>query len=220
MRLKRGNTTEEIYQKIKQDIMTGTLQPSDRLATEKLAAQYKVSRTPVREALKKLEKDGLIETKSNAGAMIKQVDIEEISDIYEIRKALEVIAIKKVIKKGIAKKLLKELEECCAKRKSSDKLEDLEDCDRNFHMNICRASGSKLILNVMENYMVLLSSFNAGMRIMQKRDLSRDSLSNEEHENILEAIKNEDSQKAVLMLEKHIDSALNVLQELNKERAQ
>lgn len=217
MILKRGTTTEQIYIKIKQDIVNGAFHSNERLVTEKIAAQYKVSRTPVREALKKLEKDGLIESRSNAGAVIKDIDIDEVSDIYEIRKALEIIAVKKAISRGISPEAMKRLKLCCEARKAATSLETLENCDRDFHMIICRESGSKALIEVMENYMILVSSFSVGPRVMQKRNLSRDFISNAEHEQILNAIENKDQEKASALLSEHIDSAIRALRESKQE---
>ena len=219
MILKRGTTTEQIYLMIKQDIVGGVLRANERLVTEKLATQYSVSRTPVREALKKLEKDGLAEMKSNAGAVVKDIDIDEVSDIYEIRKALEVIALKKAFIRGISLETMEYLKICCKKRKEGASLEIQRENDREFHSAIYRACGSKILYDMMENYMVLLSSFSVTSRIMKERDMERDMLSNIEHERILAAIEKKNQEEAVELLSAHIDSAIQALRRSRKEQA-
>ena len=113
MAITRGTTTETIYNQIRKNILEGTLLPREKLVTEKLASAYGVSRTPVREALRKLEQDGLVVSEANLGAVIRKLELEEILDIYEIREAIESIAVKKVASLTCEKKLITKLNSLC-----------------------------------------------------------------------------------------------------------
>ena len=217
--MKRGTTTDQIYLKMKDDIVSGVLRANEKLVTEKLASRYEVSRTPIKEALKKLEQDGLIECRPNAGAVVKDIDIDEVSDIYEIRKSLEIMALKKALGRGISPETMEYLRICCEKRKEASSLEIQKENDREFHSTICRASGSKVLYDMMENYMLLLSSFSVSSRIMKERDAERDLLSNIEHEKIVEAIEKNNPEKAVELLSAHIDSAIQALRRSKQEKA-
>lgn len=214
---KWGSTTEQVYRQIKNNIVEGVFSPGERLATAKLATQCNVSRTPVREALKKLECDGLVRSSSNVGAMIRKVDIGEVCDIYEIRAGLEGIAIRKLIKNGVSKSLINRLRAFCKKRKDARNFEQLEKNDIDFHMEICRASKSTVIIDVIENHMILLVAFGLAPRIVKKHSLKHDTKSNIEHEQIVDAIEQKDTKLAVSLIQRHIASARKILLETFKQ---
>jgi len=80
---------EEIYQKIRDDITSGNLLPGERLLEDKLAKRFKVSRSPVREALRNLESEGLIEFERNKGITVAKLSIKQVEEIYSLRWLLE-----------------------------------------------------------------------------------------------------------------------------------
>jgi DNA-binding GntR family transcriptional regulator len=85
---------EEIYQKIRDDITNGNLLPGERLLEDKLAKRFKVSRSPVREALRNLESEGLIEFERNKGITVTKLSIEQVDEIYSLRWLLESYAVR------------------------------------------------------------------------------------------------------------------------------
>lgn len=85
---------EKTYEHLKSDILSGRFLPGERLAEEHLAEELGVSRTPVREALHKLEQDGLIEPLESRGFCIPRDSAEEIEDLFEIRTVLEGYTLK------------------------------------------------------------------------------------------------------------------------------
>ena len=89
MRKKRF-TTQEIYQDLWQQIISFEIFPGSRVTETELADIYRTSRTPVREALKRLEVEGLIRIRPKQGCFVRNVDIELISDYYTVRVALEI----------------------------------------------------------------------------------------------------------------------------------
>jgi DNA-binding GntR family transcriptional regulator len=90
----RLSVREKTYQYLKTEIFSGRFRPGERLAEEPLAEELGVSRTPVREALHKLEQDGLIEPLETRGFCIPQDSPEEIGDLFELRTVLEGYALK------------------------------------------------------------------------------------------------------------------------------
>ncbi len=86
--------TSIIFEKIREDILNGMYNPGEKIVEAKLADELGVSRTPVREALKQLELDGLVENIPNRGVIVKGVTAQDIKDIYTIREAIEGIAAK------------------------------------------------------------------------------------------------------------------------------
>ena len=86
-------TTTQIYQNLRTKIMDFDLFPGTRFTESELAEQFKVSRTPIREALKRLEVEGLIHIRAKQGCFIRPVDTETISNYYDVRVALETMAV-------------------------------------------------------------------------------------------------------------------------------
>src|SRR6202453_823515 len=87
------NLTELTYRSIKQNLLNGTLKEQARLTEESLATQLGISKSPVREALNRLEAEGLICIEARRGAYVRQFSAKEIRDLYDLRVALEVHSI-------------------------------------------------------------------------------------------------------------------------------
>jgi DNA-binding GntR family transcriptional regulator len=75
----------EIYERLKQDILTFEFRPGERLVELELCDRYEVSRTPVREALRRLEDDGLVVARDKGGRIVKGLDISDYEDVYAVR---------------------------------------------------------------------------------------------------------------------------------------
>ena len=91
MRVARGRTArpDNVYVRLKDAIITGSLRPMDRITENKVAASYGLSRTPVREAFRRLEAEGLIQVVPQRGSFVSQPGVEDILEIYQIRMPLE-----------------------------------------------------------------------------------------------------------------------------------
>jgi DNA-binding GntR family transcriptional regulator len=87
-----------IFDHLKKEILEGRIKPDDRLIERDLAQQLNVSRTPIREALRKLESEGLLSYLPRKGVVVQGFDINEIKEIYDIRKELECLAVRNAIK--------------------------------------------------------------------------------------------------------------------------
>ncbi|WP_153504028.1 GntR family transcriptional regulator [Cumulibacter manganitolerans] len=86
------NQARDAYDRIRDAIVEGRIPPSERLIEQRLAAELSLSRTPIREALRRLQAEGLVESKTNRGAIVRPVSEEEIHDFYEMRCRLEAYA--------------------------------------------------------------------------------------------------------------------------------
>jgi len=100
---------EKTYEHLKEKILSGYFKPGERLAEEHLAAKLSVSRTPIREALHKLEQDGLVKPLETRGFCVPQDSIEEMEEIFEIRSIMEGYALRYVCE-HITEKTLDELD--------------------------------------------------------------------------------------------------------------
>ena len=86
-----------IFEHLRQEILDGNLRPNDRLIERDIAAKLNVSRTPIREALRKLETEGFVEHLPRKGIVVRGLNITEIEEIYDIRRELECLVVRKAI---------------------------------------------------------------------------------------------------------------------------
>lgn len=201
-------TSEYIYRKIKEDITCGELLPGERLITEKIAAKYNVSRTPIRETLKRLESDGLVSSMRNTGVVVAKKSMEYIDDLYAVRIELECLAIRAVVERWPTAEELKGLKICCDAVTHAETLGTLEKADFDFHMAICRLSKMQPVIDIMEKQMILLSSFRLSPQGMASRSLARDEIVKEEHNLLVETICKDDADGAVMLMRQHLSSAV------------
>lgn len=142
---KRRLTTQEIYQDLWQQIIDFDLFPGSRFTETELAELYKTSRTPIREALKRLEVEGLVVIRPKQGCFVRNVDIDLINDYYTVRVALEAMAVELACDKMSDE----EIKELAAKWNPDEyqreylDLDDIKDREESFHISI--AEGSKNI---------------------------------------------------------------------------
>jgi DNA-binding GntR family transcriptional regulator len=145
------NLTELTYRSIKQSVLNGTLGELSRLTEESLATQLGISKSPVREALNRLEAEGLVRIEARRGAYVRQFTAKEIKDLYELRELLETHAIDSIT---ITPKLLNDLSASINRTKkflkNGNKLEHIEE-DMRFHSLISAATGNQELCRVLEN---------------------------------------------------------------------
>ena len=145
------NLTELTYRSIKQNLLDGTFDELSRLTEESLATQLGISKSPVREALNRLEAEGLVSIEPRRGAYVRQFSPKEIRDLYELREILEVHSIDAA---NITPKLLNDLAASINRTKKflkeGNKLEHIEE-DMRFHAMITAATGNEELCRVLEN---------------------------------------------------------------------
>ena len=197
-----GLLRSKVFYQIQSDILMGKYKNGESLGEKKLSEDFGVSRTPIREALARLELEGLVQYTPNKGAIVVGISREDIRDIYTIRLALE----------GMAAKLAAE-KITDAERKELEEIADLEEFyyekddsskmlayDSRFHAVIFQASKSRPLI-------YMLSSFHLYILKARQSSLSVPGRKKNfigEHRAILEAIKKGDPQLAYELMTKHI----------------
>lgn len=195
----------KVFNKLQNDILDGKYKPGDSLIETKLAKELGVSRTPIREAIKQLELEELVQTIPNKGAVVTGISHQDIEDIYTIRTMIEGLATRLAAEKMTPEELeqLKEvieLEEFYTNKCSTPHLLDL---DSRFHEIIYKASKSRPLLWT-------LRSFHHFVQRARSTSLStpgRARQSFTEHKAILQAILDKDPDKAEKLAIKHIKKA-------------
>lgn len=196
-----------VFHKLREDILNGVYQEGEELKEVAIGNELGVSRTPVREAFRQLELEGLIQIVPNKGAYVTGITPKDIHDIYMIRSTLEGMAAK-LATENITNDQLEEMEEnvyLAAFHASKGHMEQMAELDNRFHHILYEACGSKMLEN-------LLQDFHQYVIRIRKKTLStkeRGLASNEEHRAIMEAIKDKDSEKAQMLANKHIINAYN-----------
>jgi DNA-binding GntR family transcriptional regulator len=139
----RQNLTERIYQQIKQDIFTFRLLPGDRFSENEIAERVSASRTPVREALTRLQREGFVEVSFRSGWQVKPFDFNQFEQLYDVRIVLELAAVKKLCEMEPAPNL-EDLKRVWLV-KPEDRLEDgptVSGLDERFHEQLVEATGN------------------------------------------------------------------------------
>ncbi len=206
--------TVKVFEEIEQAILSGVYSVGDQLVESKISLELGVSRTPVREALKQLELDGLVMTIPNRGTFVVGISTEDIIDIYTIRVAVEGISSQWAAER-ITDEKIKELETIVELQEfyssKSDVLQLLQ-LDSKFHEVINDVSGSRILKHTLD------SLHNHSKRARESSLLSagRTIEAVKEHRAIFEAIAAKDSKKAKELAERHIMNARdNILALLN-----
>lgn len=194
---------QKAYSVIKQKIISCELLPGQDISETEIASMTGMSRTPVREALMRLEHERMINVYPRKGIVVSPLLIDMINDIFQIRLMIEPQILKAVsgILDVVWLKDMKEKFEMIDTGKA-----DIFDCartDKEFHSGLTAACGNAYLSSLMDN----IYDHDQRIRIMSSRNKSRLSLSNMEHQGIIEELINEDIDAAAVMLMTHLENA-------------
>lgn len=194
-----------VFQKIRDDILSGKYKEHEELKEVAIGEELGVSRTPVREAFRQLELEGLIQIIPNKGAYVTGITAKDVKDIYMIRSLLEGLCARMATEK-ITKEQLEEMEEnIYLAQFHADKghMDQMAELDNRFHDILYEACDSKMLEH-------LLRDFHQYVLRVRQKTLStntRGRASNDEHRQIMEAIKAKDSAKAEELANIHMINA-------------
>lgn len=185
-KLKRTFMKDEVYDVLRKWIITGKLEPGTKLKLQELADILGTSRTPVREALLKLENDELVITKANRWTLVAPIDLKNAENIYSIIWTLECLGLKQAFP-NITSKDIKELELFNEKfniMETENQLERLE-ADNKFHDKIIQISKNSELQKILFDLKVQVQRIE--IKYFNKIDTMHSSYN--EHKKIIEAIK-------------------------------
>lgn len=193
---------EIVYEELKREILVGEIAPGTRMMEIELADEMGVSRTPVREAIRKLEKEGLVTIEPRKGAYASDVSIKDMVDVLEVREDLEAMAAAMAAQK-VNKDEKQALIEATMEYKEaveSERTEDIIRCDEKFHQLIVNYSGNKTLIQLFSQVQELALRF----RYLYYDDFSRYERMPMEHREIEEAILSGDYEKARVPAGEHV----------------
>jgi DNA-binding GntR family transcriptional regulator len=210
-----GTTADAVYQALRRGLITGDLAPGERLRSDALAAELRVSRTPVREALRKLEAEGLVQ-RSGSSLLVRALSEQELTKVFYVREALEGMAARLAAENATPSEIAEIhelLEDMDAVWKRGD-IGALRRLTGDFHRLVCRASHNTR----------LLQSLNA--LLDQARQIQTSTLYKEgrpaealdEHRNLLAAIEARDGARAETAARAHRRKTLELRKEMLREQ--
>ena len=191
-----------IADELRQAILTGELSPGERIRQEELAEQFGASRIPVREALRILVTDGLVNMVSNSGAWVSSLTQDECSEQYQIRERLEPLLLRYNLPSLTAEDLTRATDLVESMKKAPD-LEAFMRLDREFHWITYSRVQTTTLTNLIER---LWNTTQPYRRVFMQLVRSEGGIevTHLEHELLLEAIKRGDSEEAESILRGHI----------------
>ena len=193
-----------VFNTLRNAILTGDLSPGERLMEIKLADKLGVSRTPIREAIRKLELEGLVVNTPRKGAEVANISAEDLRDVLEVRRSLEVLAISLACDKMTDETLELLYENIDAFKHSIDAkaTSDIASVDVTFHDIIYKSTGNNRLIQILNN--ISEQMYRYRFEYIKNKEAWHRLV--EEHTNIYEAIKNRDKNLAVKSILLHIDN--------------
>ena len=194
-----------VFHKLRDDILSGKYEENEELKEVAIGEELGVSRTPVREAFRQLELEGLIQIIPNKGAYVTGITEKDVKDIYMIRSLLEGLCARWATE-HITQEQMEEMEENVYLSKfhaQKGHLDQLAELDNRFHDIMYEACNSKMLEHQLKD------SHQYVLRVRKKTlaNKNRGPKSNEEHEEILQAIKAGDADRAERLANRHMINA-------------
>jgi DNA-binding GntR family transcriptional regulator len=198
----KENLKEKAYSIIKKKIINCEYQPGSFLNEADLMKEIGASRTPIREALNKLEQENLIKIIAKRGVLVCEISMNEINDVYQTRELIEPYIIR-VWGSKLDKKTLLEYREKLVKLSSSLTEAEIYKIDDDLHRHILSACENKYLTQIMS----ISYDQNHRIRIISGKTKRRLEVTNEEHVNILNALIEDDLNAAAEAMTVHLENA-------------
>lgn len=205
------NSTERIFQDLKEQIINGTYPPSFSLTETDLAKKYDVSRNTIKKCLMMLESEGLVSIEHNKSAKVRSYSIEEVMDFLDLREVLEGFIIRNAVQ-SITAEQIGEMERLMAEMKELMERRDLlgySQRNQQFHKVIYDACTNQTAVEMTIRLKNQMRKYNSKTILIPGRDTS----SFDEHARILETIKEKDVESAELCMRLHIRNVRKTFQD-------
>ena len=207
------------YEVLKHAIITGEIPAGERIVETDYAERLHISRTPLREALRKLERDGLVECVMRRGVVVRAFTLADVDEIYTIRNALEMLTLPAIIEKATPADIASlrgKLRAMDALMEAGD-IEQLSPLTRAFHSQLTAICAQKRILRVIDGQDEYIRRFSA----MAIRQEDRLTAAHQEHYALVDLVEKRDLEGLRKLMYQHIErSKENCLAALKAQQAQ
>jgi len=193
---------ENAYRRIRHEILLGELLPGAIVSERELASRYEMSKTPIREAITQVCREGLMQRLPGRGYMVSPITIKEINDLYDMRMIYEQATVRKFMANPSPNVLekLKDMAMISYKPDNPESEVEFLEVNREFHLTVAEASGNVRLVHALEEILVEMERlFHLGLHI---GDYSQEMAA--EHQDLVEAIENDDLELALASIEDQI----------------
>ncbi|MDF2521380.1 MAG: GntR family transcriptional regulator [Clostridia bacterium] len=201
---------EQIYTILREDIISQRIKCGEKLTLKSLQERFDISSTPIREAIKRLSQEGLIDHITNIGGKVVDISEKDIIEIYDFCSILDVAALKLALSSDKEDELIRHLRECIEQQEASLKQGNIEDFklhSDDFHDILYKyADNSKLYdasLRIRSLFSILTNRY--------QNFINAETVVFKEHKSIYEAIRDKAYDKAIALMENHFEHAKNYL---------
>ncbi len=204
----RQNKAQQAYETIKELIISNKLPPDTMLVERQLSEMLGISRTPIRAALQELENDGFVVSYPGKGMMVSHLAVDDIVDIYELRKSLDPLALSLFMRRDLEdekakmRELLEEMERYCAE----GDLEAYSRCDNAFHDCYIFNTGNRRLDRINE---MISDQVHRILNSLSALDREQVDVSIKAHRAIMAAIDAGDEKRATGLVKEHISQSLD-----------
>ncbi|WP_170075195.1 GntR family transcriptional regulator [Paraclostridium dentum] len=198
-----------VYESLRTTIISGKIPVGERIIEKEYADKLKISRTPIREALKKLQSEELVEYIPKYGVVVKTVTKDDALEVYKIREALEILIINNTIDNITEDEIcqIKILLDLTEAKNSEGKLDEVQNLFKEFNTSIYKASK----MNRLPLMISQINDYLHHFRNISILDENRRKNAIFEHRKILEAIINRDRDLAEKFIKKHLKDSLSIV---------
>jgi DNA-binding GntR family transcriptional regulator len=198
----KSPSAKQVYQELRQMILEFELYPGSRVTETELAEIFNVSRTPIREAVQRLEAEGYLTVRPKQGCFIRELDLEQLMHFYEVRIALEKLSVDNacIFMKEAQLQHLAEAWDPKIQRGRTDESEAMEALDESFHIRLAEGGGNRALADY-------LRDVNNHIRVIRRLDFTegaRIDQTYEEHYEICQLLLKRDAAAAKEAMVRHI----------------
>lgn len=204
------------FNTLREAILRGELKPGERLMEVQLAEKLGVSRTPVREAIRKLELEGMAVTIPRRGAIVAGMTEKDMEDVLQVRRALEELAVQ-IACEQISMSQMKELKEAMDAFEQATKGTDMKEVtntDIEFHEIIYRSTGNRRLLSIMGNFSEQMYRY----RVEYLKERENYPILVEEHAQIVEGLQRRDKDAVTEIMRRHVTNQAVEMKKIIREQ--
>ncbi|MYL71561.1 FCD domain-containing protein [Halobacillus litoralis] len=208
----RQSRTDDVYEYLKNHILFRHLPPGTQLVENMIGKELQVSRTPIRNAMKKLEQEGLVKIYSNRGAFVVEPTIEEIRQAFDMRRHLEKMTLEQIYDQMNEEDFFQLEEWIEHERKTYETRDILEylDVNKQFHMTLALKTKNTFLIDFTERILNQINVYLMLYDVFVDEDLYEEQRF-KEHELLLEALKNKDLSRLLQLIDQHMEESLNYM---------
>jgi DNA-binding GntR family transcriptional regulator len=198
--LDKGEATKSAYYAIRELIINREILPGEKINQISMANRLKISRTPIINALHRLESEGLVDKQQNLGFTAHRLSIQELQDLFELREALDIVVINDLVRNISDSEVdqLQKLFEGFLNTKGKIDEEEYRRTDMKFHSMLFKYCKNQMVQKVNENMQILARAYTAGLIRPHEETFK-------EHLGIIKALREKDSIQAEKEIRRHIN---------------